>query len=240
MNIFHWSMLRKKNFLLMIIIGVVLLTGYAQAQEKAIPKEKKEKIGYSIGVDLGKKLKDLSVDVDTDMVARGVKDAFAGTIQLSDDEMRAILADSNKEAQSRRNEKIRNLAEKNKIEGDAFLKENAQRNGVVSLQSGLQYRVMKEGTGKTPEINDTVIVHYKGALLDGTEFDNSRNRKQPAEFILGKYVLPGWNEALQKMKAGSRWLIILPPKLAYGEKGPGGIIGPNAVVMFDIELLAVK
>lgn len=223
-----------------MIISFLLLAGQVQAQEKTFPKEKKEKIGYSIGVDLGRKMKDFSIDIDAAMVARGIQDYFAGKTLLSDEAMSTILADVNKEAQDRRNEKIKNLSEKNKVEGEAFLKENAKKIGVVSLPSGIQYRVMKEGTGKTPDMNDTVIVHYKGALLDGTEFDNSRTRNQPAEFVLGKNVLPGWNEALQKMKTGSRWLVVIPPNMAYGDKGPGGIVGPNAVLMFDIELLAVK
>lgn len=237
---FQKNIFREINFSVIALIIVILLTGQVQAEEKAIPNEKKEKIGYSIGVDLGKKLNDLSIEVDADMVARGLRDAYTGKTQLSDEVMSAVLADLNKEVQNRRNEKMKTLGEKNKVEGAAFLKENAKKNGVVTLPSGLQYKVMKEGTGKTPDINDTVIVHYKGALLDGTEFDNSRNRNQPAEFVLGKNVLPGWNEALQKMKAGSRWLVIIPPNLAYGDKGPGGIVGPNAVLMFDIELLAVK
>lgn len=237
---FQMNILRKKSFVIIALIVVIVVAGRVHAEEKVLPKEKKEKIGYSIGVDLGREMKDLSIEIDADMVARGVKDAYEGKPQLSDDEMRAVRVNLNKEAQNRRNEKMKTLGEKNKIEGETFLKENAKKKGIVTLPSGLQYRVMKEGTGKTPDINDTVIVHYKGALLDGTEFDNSRTRNQPAEFVLGKNVLPGWNEALQKMKAGSRWLVVLPPKIAYGEKGPGGIVGPNAVLMFDIELLAVK
>jgi FKBP-type peptidyl-prolyl cis-trans isomerase FklB len=131
------------------------------------------------------------------------------------------------------------LGEKNKKEGEAFLKKNAQESGVVTLPSGIQYKVMKEGSGKTPKASDTVIVHYKGELLAGTEFDSSYKRNQPAEFAVNN-VIPGWNEVLQKMKAGSRWLIFIPPNLAYGERGNGPIIGPNAVLIFDIELLAVK
>lgn len=237
---FQKNILRKKSFVVVALIVVILVVGQVQAEEKGIPKEKKEKIGYSIGVDLGREMKNLSIEIDADMVARGVKDAFTDKTQLSDDEMRAVLADLNKEAQNRRNEKKKTLGPKNKVEGETFLKENAQKNGVVTLPSGLQYRILKEGTGKIPNMNDTVIVHYKGTLIDGTEFDNSRKRNQLAEFVIGKNVLPGWNEALQKMKVGSQWLVIVPSNLAYGEMGAGEIVGPNAVLMFDIELLAVK
>jgi FKBP-type peptidyl-prolyl cis-trans isomerase FklB len=237
---FQKNILREKSFVVFALIVIFLVAGQVQAEEKVIPKDKKEKIGYSIGVDLGREMKNLSIEIDADMVARGVKDAFIDKTRLSDDEMRAVRADLNKEAQNRRNEKTKTLGEKNKVEGEAFLKENAQKNGIVTLPSGLQYRVMKEGTGKIPNMNDTVIIHYKGAILDGTEFDNSRKRNQVAEFVLGKNVLPGWNEALQKMKVGSRWLVIVPSNLAYGERGAGEIVGPNAVLMFDIELLAVK
>ncbi len=237
---FQKNISRKKSFVVVALIVVILVVGQVQAEEKGIPKEKKEKIGYSIGVDLGREMKNLSIEIDADMVARGVKDAFTDKTQLSDDEMRAVLADLNKEAQNRRNEKKKTLGPKNKVEGETFLKENAQKNGVVTLPSGLQYRILKEGTGKIPNMNDTVIVHYKGTLIDGTEFDNSRKRNQLAEFVIGKNVLPGWNEALQKMKVGSQWLVIVPSNLAYGEMGAGEIVGPNAVLMFDIELLAVK
>ncbi|MBA4391095.1 MAG: hypothetical protein C0399_09170 [Syntrophus sp. (in: bacteria)] len=237
---FQKNILIEKSFAVITVVGLVLLASYVQAQEKVFPKEKKEKIGYSIGVDLGREMKGLSIDIDADMVARGVKDAYTGKTQLSDDEMRAVLADLDKEAQNRRNEKKKTLGPKNKVEGETFLKENAQKNGVVTLPSGLQYRILKEGTGKIPNMNDTVIVHYKGTLIDGTEFGNSRKRNQLAEFVIGKNVLPVWNEVLQKMKVGSHWLVVVPSNLAYGEKGEGEIVGPNAVLMFDIELLGVK
>jgi FKBP-type peptidyl-prolyl cis-trans isomerase FklB len=236
---FLTQILRNKKLIAIIIISVFSLAVEAQAQDKAPLKEKKEKFGYSLGMDIAQGMKDLSIEIDADMVAKGIKDTYAGKPQLTDDEMRTILTDMTREVQNKQREKMKILGEKNKKEGEAFLKKNAQESGVVTLPSGIQYKVMKEGSGKTPKASDTVIVHYKGELLAGTEFDSSYKRNQPAEFAVNN-VIPGWNEVLQKMKAGSRWLIFIPPNLAYGERGNGPIIGPNAVLIFDIELLAVK
>lgn len=131
------------------------------------------------------------------------------------------------------------LSERNKLSGAEFLKRNAQQEGIVTTSSGLQYKIMKEGTGGTPTLKDTVIVHYSGRLIDGTEFDNSYKRGRPAVFPVNK-VIAGWTEALQKMKVGSIWQLYIPPELAYGNQGVGSIIGPNSTLIFDVELLAVR
>jgi FKBP-type peptidyl-prolyl cis-trans isomerase len=233
------SIFKNKGFMAVIILGILVFTMDAPAQEKGPPKDKKEKTGYAIGVNIGQDLKRYSIEIDADMVAQGVKDANAGKLKLSDEELRTTLADLSKEMQGKENERMKILGEKNKKEGEEFLSKNAKASGIKTLSGNLQYKVLKEGTGITPKVNNTVVVHYKGTLLDGTEFDSSYKRNQPFEFVLGGNVIPGWNQALLTMKVGSRWLVYIPSSLAYGERG-NGPIGPNAVLVFEIELLAVK
>ena len=224
--------------MVVIILGVFVFAMEALAEEKGPPKDKKEKTGYAIGVNIGQDMKRFSIEIDADMVAQGVKDAYAGKTKLSDEEIRTTLADLNKELQGKENERMKILSEKNKKEGEEFLSKNAKASGVVKLPSGLQYKVLKEGTGTIPKVTDTVVVHYKGTLLDGTEFDSSFKRNQPAEFKANA-VIPGWTEILQKMKTGSKYTVFIPSQLAYGERGSGPI-GPNAALIFDIELIAIK
>jgi FKBP-type peptidyl-prolyl cis-trans isomerase len=233
------NVFKNKGFSAAIIIGLFVLTMNAMAQEKGPPKDKKEKTGYSIGVNIGQDMKRYSIEIDADMVAQGLKDVYAGKMKLSDEEMRSTLADLNKEMQGKENERMKILGEKNKKEGETFINLNAKASGVVKLPSGLQYKIIKEGTGKIPKATDTVVVHYKGTLIDGTEFDSSFKRNQPLEFKVNG-VIPGWTEILQKMKTGSKYAVYIPSNLAYGERGNGPVIGPNAVLVFEIELLAVK
>ena len=138
----------------------------------------------------------------------------------------------------KREEEQKKLAEKNAKEGEAFFAENKKKEGIVTLPSGLQYKVIKEGDGPTPKATDTVSVNYKGTFIDGTEFDSSYKRNQPATFKV-KGVIPGWVEALQLMKVGSKWQIFIPASLAYGDKGAGNVIGPNATLIFEVELLSI-
>jgi FKBP-type peptidyl-prolyl cis-trans isomerase FklB len=233
------NVFKNKGFSAAIIIGLFVFTMNAMAQEKGPPKDKKEKTGYSIGVNIGQDMKRYSIEIDADMVAQGLKDVYAGKMKLSDEEMRSTLADLNKEMQGKENERMKILGEKNKKEGETFINLNAKASGVVKLPSGLQYKIIKEGTGKIPKATDTVVVHYKGTLIDGTEFDSSFKRNQPLEFKVNG-VIPGWTEILQKMKTGSKYAVYIPSNLAYGERGNGPVIGPNAVLVFEIELLAVK
>jgi FKBP-type peptidyl-prolyl cis-trans isomerase FklB len=233
------NVFKNKGFSAAIIIGLFVLTMNAMAEEKGPPKDKKEKTGYSIGVNIGQDMKRYSIEIDADMVAQGLKDVYAGKMKLSDEEMRSTLADLNKEMQGKENERMKILGEKNKKEGETFINLNAKASGVVKLPSGLQYKIIKEGAGKIPKATDTVVVHYKGTLIDGTEFDSSFKRNQPLEFKVNG-VIPGWTEILQKMKTGSKYAVYIPSNLAYGERGNGPVIGPNAVLVFEIELLAVK
>jgi FKBP-type peptidyl-prolyl cis-trans isomerase FklB len=232
------NLVRNKKCITIIVFSLFILTTEAWAQEKTPPKDKKEKTGYAIGANIGKDMKRMSIEIDADMVAQVIKDTNSGKLKLSDEEIRTALTELSKVMQSKENERMKILGEKNKKEGEAFLAENKKKTGVKTLPSGLQYKVIKEGTGKAPKATDTVSTNYRGTLIDGTEFDSSYKRGQPVSFPVNG-VIPGWTEALQLMKTGSKWQLFIPSSLAYGEKGPG-MIGPNAVLVFEIELLAVK
>lgn len=218
------------------LLGIGILASFAQAEEQTSLKNQKERLSYSIGADIGRGLKDQSVDIDPESLARGIKDVYTGGNPLmTDQEIRETITAFQKKMQ----ERARLLGEKNKKEGTAFLEENKKKEGVKVLPSGLQYKVIKKGTGKTPKLTDTMTVNYKGILIDGTEFDSSYKRGQPATFKVNQ-VIPGWTEALQMMKEGAKWQIFIPSDLAYKEMGAGSVIGPNATLIFEIELISVK
>ncbi|HEX8043722.1 FKBP-type peptidyl-prolyl cis-trans isomerase [Candidatus Deferrimicrobium sp.] len=229
-----------KRRLAMAMCGVVALSGASFAADALELKTDKEKISYSIGMDIGGNLKRGSVEVDPDLLARGLKDSYGGgkTI-LTDDQARQAIADFQKAQMAKQAETVKILSEKNKADGEKFLEENAKKEGVKVLPSGLQYKELTPGTGKSPKSTDTVTTHYKGTLIDGAEFDSSYKRGEPATFPVSG-VIPGWTEALQLMKEGAKWQLFIPSKLAYGEKGVGQVIGPNATLIFEVELLTVK
>jgi len=223
-----------------MVLGIVLLAGQANAEEKKALQTAKEKQSYSLGADIGGKLKAQPIEIDADALTQGLKDAFSkGKMQLTEQEMKETLSGLQKELMEKQAERTKVLAEKNKKEGEAFLAANKTKEGVKTLPSGLQYKVIKEGTGKTPKAEDTVVTNYRGTLIDGTEFDSSYKRGQPATFPV-KGVIPGWTEALQLMKEGSKWELFIPSNLAYNERGAGNAIGPNAALIFEIELISVK
>jgi FKBP-type peptidyl-prolyl cis-trans isomerase FklB len=226
--------------LAMAMCGMVALSGASFAADAPELKTDKEKISYSIGMDIGGNLKRGSVEVDPDLLAKGLKDSYGGgkTI-LTEDQAAQALADFQEALMAKQAETMKVLSEKNMADGEKFLAENAMKEGVKVLPSGLQYKEITPGTGKSPKPADTVTTHYKGTLIDGTEFDSSYKRGQPATFPVSG-VIPGWTEALQLMKEGSKWQLFVPPKLAYGEKGVGQVIGPNATLIFEVELLTVK
>jgi len=208
----------------------------------------KSKVGYSIGLNLGKNLKAGAVDVDLDLLARGVKDGLNGSQQLlTDEQIQAVMTAFTEQlkakqmaAQKAAMEKGAASGDKNAREGAAFLAKNKAQPGVNTLPSGLQYKVIKEGTGKMPTADDTVSAHYRGTLIDGTEFESSYKQGQPLTIPVNG-VIPGWTEALLKMKVGSKWQLFIPANLAYGANPrPGGPIGPNAALLFDIELLKIQ
>jgi FKBP-type peptidyl-prolyl cis-trans isomerase FklB len=193
-------------------------------------------MSYIIGMDMGKNLKDQSIDIDQAALARGIKDALSGgKSSLTDEEIRQTMTAFQKEMMA----KSQALGEKNKKEGEAFLAGNKKKQGVITLPSGLQYKVISAGKGKKPKPTDTVTVQYRGTLIDGTEFDSSYRRGQPATFPVNG-VIPGWTEALGLMQEGAKWQIFVPSNLAYGEKGTGGQIGPNATLIFEVELISIQ
>ena len=237
-----------RRIVVMIVLPAVLsLAGQALAEESAPLKDKKDKISYSIGVDIGTTMKRQPFEVDPDLLVRGIKDSVSGgKMLMADNEVRATLMDLQKELQAKQQEQMKaqqeemkKAGEKNKKDGAAFLAENAKKDGVKTLASGLQYKVIASGKGATPKATDTVETNYRGTLIDGTEFDSSYKRGQTATFAVNG-VISGWTEALQLMKVGDKWQLFIPPNLAYGERGAGRDIGPNATLIFEVELLAIK
>lgn len=235
----------KSRSVAVVLIGLLVVSAVAVGQDAPGTttelKDLKAKASYSIGIGLGKNIKNMTADVDVDLIAKGIKDGIAGgKMLLTDEQIAAALQSFQQQLNVKMAEAAKGAGEKNKKEGEAFLAENKKKPGVVALPSGLQYKEIKAGTGKTPKATDTVSTHYKGTLLDGTEFDSSYKRGQPASFPVNG-VIPGWTEALQKMKVGSKWQLFIPSELAYGENPqPGSPIGPNSVLVFDIELLGVQ
>jgi len=229
-----------KRRLAMAVCTAMVLSGAAFAADAPVLKNNKEKLSYSIGMDIGENLKQGSVDVDPDLLAKGLKDSYGGrkTI-LSEVEARKTIKDFQQTMTAKRAEAMQKGAEENKAAGEEFLAENSKKTGVKTLPSGLQYKELTAGTGKMPKATDTVTVNYMGTLIDGKEFDSSYKRGAPATFPVSG-VIAGWTEALQLMKEGAKWQLFIPSNLAYGERGAGGDIGPNATLIFEVELISVK
>jgi FKBP-type peptidyl-prolyl cis-trans isomerase FklB len=222
------------------ILSFLFLAAPVLAAENMELKSQKEKVSYSLGINLGKNIKQIPTEIDLDIFYQGFKDAASGAKPLlSEEEMHKVMTDFQKKMTAKQTELMKSQGEKNKKEGEAFLAENKKKEGVKTLASGLQYKVIQEGTGKTPKATDKVSTHYQGTLIDGTEFDSSYKRGEPATFPVNG-VIPGWTEALQLMKVGAKWQLFVPSNLAYGERGAGPIIGPNAVLIFTVELLSIK
>jgi len=217
------------------IVCVAVFAGVgvsAAAADNTVLKNDAQKNGYSIGYDIGRSLKRQLEGVDAESMALGLKDAMSSaTPALPETEMKQRFV-------AMQQESARKIPEKNKKEGEAFLAKNKGAKGVKTTASGLQYKVLTAGTGKKPGPEDTVTVNYRGTLIDGTEFDSSYKRGQPATFPV-KGVIPGWTEALQLMATGSKWILYIPSGLAYGDRGAGPIIGPNTTLIFEVELLSI-
>jgi FKBP-type peptidyl-prolyl cis-trans isomerase FklB len=203
-------------------------------------KTPKDKASYAIGMNIGKGLHKDSVDVDPAILLRGLKDGMAGgKTLLTDDEAKSAMVAIQADLRKKQEAKMAVVGDANKKEGDEFLAENKTKEGVVTLPSGLQYKILKQGTGAKPSATDSVVCNYKGTLIDNTEFDSSYKRGQPATFPVGQ-VIKGWTEVLQLMPVGSKWQVFVPSDLAYGPRAPGGAIGPNATLIFEIELLSIQ
>jgi len=223
-----------------VIVGILALGSWGYAQEAKELKDQKEKLSYVIGIDIGKALQKQGVPIDPDLVAKGIKDGvLGGKLLMTDQEIQETMMAFQKEMRAKQEEANKQLGEKNKKEGEIFLAQNKTKEGVKTLPSGLQYKVVKAGTGKKPKATDTVVTHYKGTLLDGTEFDSSYKRNQPATFKVNG-VIRGWTEALQLMEEGAKWILYVPAALAYGDRGAGQQIGPNATLIFEVELVSIQ
>jgi FKBP-type peptidyl-prolyl cis-trans isomerase FklB len=191
-------------------------------------------------MNIGQGMKKDGVDVDPRILEQGLKDALAGTKPLmTDAEAQTVMTEFRTAMMKKKQEEAQRVSESNKQAGQQFLAANKTKEGVVTLPSGLQYKILKEGTGPKPTATDTVTVNYRGTLIDGTEFDSSYKRSEPTTFGVNQ-VIKGWTEALQLMPVGSKWQLFIPSDLAYGERSPGAEIGPNSTLIFDVELLSIK
>lgn len=228
-----------------ICLATLLFTVFAfgcTAEETKEPllDNPKDRISYTIGVNIGHDFVTQKMDINADVLLLGIKDTMAGKeARLTEEEMMAEIQKFQEAMQAKLAADAQQAAEKNKLAGEAFLSENAKKEGVVVTASGLQYKVLEAGAGTSPGPADVATVHYRGTLIDGTQFDSSYDRGQPATFPVGG-VIPGWTEALQLMKPGAKWQIFIPSQLAYGERGAGQAIGPNATLLFDVELVSVE
>jgi len=200
----------------------------------------KQKLSYAIGMTIGEGMKKDAPDIDTAIVMQALKDALAGgKLRMTDEEAKGVMNSFRAEMIKKKQAEELRLSETNKQAGEKFLAENKAREGVVTLPDGLQYKIIKQGTGPKPTASDTVVTNYRGTLIDGTEFDSSYKRGQPATFPVGQ-VIKGWTEALQLMPVGSKWELYVPADLAYGQRSPGPEIGPNSTLIFDVELLSIE
>jgi len=200
----------------------------------------KEKRSYAIGVEMGKGVKIQGIDVDPAIMVQGLKDGLSDAKpQMSEEELRQVITALQQEMRQKQMQAQEAIAAENKTKGDAFLTENAKKEGVTLLPDGLQYKILTAGQGKKPAEADTVLCNYKGTFIDGTEFDSSAQAGKPVPFEV-KNVIPGFKEVLQMMPVGSKWQVFVPSNLAYGERGAGNVIGPNSTLIFEIELVSIQ
>lgn len=224
------------RYVLAAILSIGLFTSCFAAESEL--KNLKDKESYSFGYQFGQSLKAQGLDLNLDVYSSAIKDGLAGKEPpVSKEEMQKIMADIQARVMAARQKEMKEQGDKNLAEGKAFMEENKKKEGVKSLPSGLQYKVLKEGGGKTPKATDTVTVNYRGTLINGTEFDSSYKRGTPTTLQLQR-IIPGWQQALPLMKEGSKWQFFIPPELAYGSR-EAGPIPPNSTLIFDIELLSV-
>ena len=223
----------------MVAVGLALILSFC-TPEKIELKDDKAKESYSVGYQFGQNLKKLETDLDAEVLSAAIRDALSGKeSRLTDEEMRAAVASLQERTVAVMQASIKEKAQKNLAEGEKFLAENKTKEGIKTTDSGLQYKVLEEGEGPSPKAGDTVTVHYRGTLVDGTEFDSSYQRGEPATFPLTG-VIPGWTEALQLMKKGSKWVLFIPSELAYGERGAGNRIPPNSTLIFEVEMISYQ
>jgi FKBP-type peptidyl-prolyl cis-trans isomerase len=212
----------------------------AKDQGKTELKTDSEKVSYVLGQNVGGSLKEIEAEIDLAAFMQGLRDTLGGRQSLlSEDEAEQVMQAFSVRRQAEYQKKAEELAEKNQTEGQEFLEQNKNKAGVKTTASGLQYEVLQEGSGPRPKATDQVTVHYRGTLLDGQEFDSSYKRGEPTTFPLNR-VISGWTEGVQLMKVGSKYKFYIPSQLAYGERGAGDVIGPNATLIFEVELVGIK
>jgi FKBP-type peptidyl-prolyl cis-trans isomerase FklB len=222
------------------VLALSLIGSFVLAQGNGTPQTQKDKVSYSIGVNVGKNMKTQGLDLNQEFLIQGIKDGINDAkTAMTEQDMEATMAAFQQEMVGKMQAKQKVEGEKNAKEGKTFLEANKKNKGVVTLPSGLQYKILKAGKGAKPTKNQTVKCHYRGTLIDGTEFDSSYKRGEPAEFPVGQ-VIKGWTEALQRMPVGSKWQLVIPSDLAYGPNGAGQTIGPNATLIFEVELISIK
>lgn len=220
------------------LLGILFLFNVCFAQEKSELKDQKDRESYSLGYQFGQNLKQQGVDLNLQIYASAIEDALGEKqSRMTAEEIQTTVAGFRQRLMSAQEKVMKEQAVKNLAEAKVFLDENQKREGIKTLPSGLQYKALTEGSGRMPKASDTVNVHYRGTLPDGTEFDSSYKRGKPESFPV-KRVIPGWTEALQLMKEGSKWQLFIPPELGYGERGQGGI-PPNSALIFEVELLSL-
>jgi len=230
----------------MAIVAALLCALPVCAEEASDSKEsvalesEMDKVSYALGAQMGQSFKKQNIEISLDVFLRAIKDGLAGVeLAMTEEEMRQVMMEFQKRMMAERQAQMKVEGEKNLKESNAFLEENKKKEGVTVLPSGLQYKVLEEGTGRTPTETDQVKTHYRGTFLNGEEFDSSYKRGQPAQFPVKGGIIPGWTEALLLMKEGAKWQLFIPPNLAYGERGRGPTIPPNAALIFEIELIEV-
>jgi len=229
----------KRTAIAVLAFGLLAWNASAQDAPAAL-KTQKEKLSYAIGMEMGKGVKSQGLDVDPGLISQGLKDAIAGGKSLmTDDELKTVIGGLQTEIKQKQMQAMEAASADNKKQGDAYLAENGKKEGVVVLPSGLQYKVITAGKGRKPAETDTVMCNYKGTFTDGTEFDSSPEGGKPVPFEI-KSVIPGFKEALQLMPVGSKWQIVVPPGLGYGDHGAGNVIGPNATLIFEVELVSIQ
>jgi len=241
----RWKLIAIGGAGLVAIVGIVVAARRNAATTPGLDTPK-QKVSYAMGVVMAKNLKRPGVELDMDVLARGLKDGFSGEkFLMTENDLRETMSALQDELKQKQAQAVKTVAEANRKEGETFLAQNAREEGVVTLPSGLQYKILRAGDGKRPADTDTVECHYRGTRIDGAEFESSYGRGQPATFPVAG-VIPGWKEALKLMPVGSKWKLFVPSQLAYGERelpvrnGAGRTIGPNATLIFEVELLAIK
>jgi len=228
------------KWLLPIVLSLIFIGCKGNAEEKVKLENQSDKVSYSIGLDIGRGFHQQGVDINPEALLQGIKDGLAGgKTMMTEEEMQSTMEKFQSEMMAKYEASSRDVGEKNLKEGAAFLAENRTKEGVVVTASGLQYKIVTAGTGPTPKATDRVTVHYRGTLISGKVFDSSYDRGEPITFEVNG-VIQGWQEALQIMPVGSKWELYIPGDLAYGPRGAGPDIGPNAVLIFTVELLGIK